>query len=154
MTSMFRLQDQAALDALLKRSHCRMVRLVPRAPEEIGGRKAKPKAAKVKLPKPRSEIEALMSQQIRASGLPAPVEWPDYFKPIPDRKFTADFYFRESNMIVEIDGMAHRVKQRFVDGFERRALLTLAGYRTLHVCGQNVRDGSALIWLTALMGKK
>lgn len=188
MSGMFRLQDQAALDALLARSNCTLVQPLgpfqrpgpkadttpeefahpcPYCPKECGTQhgvrvhigsihQTMPKILpppKMKAPKPRSEIEALVSQQIRAAGLPKPVEWPDQFKPLADRKYRVDFYWPHRRFILEVDGAVHRVKKSFKSGFERDALLKIAGFDVLHVGGSDVRDGSALRWLVELMGK-
>lgn len=182
----YHLPNEAALDAMLKRTHCRVARplndrasrrpLDTDAPpsscpyckrwygsygalrmhvnQKHPGMSIAPKPKAVKPPKPRSEIEQLMSDQIRASGLTAPVEWPKYFKPIEGRNYKVDFYWHHKRFILEVDGMCHRIRGRFKSGFERDALLKIAGYDVLHVGGSDVREGRAILWLSELMGKK
>lgn len=129
MSKQFRLPDQAAFDALQS--------------------KLKPKAG-VTIPKPekkaargRSGLEISLERQMLDAGLKFETE----YRFLPDRKFRADFAFVEQKLLVEVDGMVHRIKARFKADIEKKALALLAGWRVLSVGGDQVRDGEALKWI-------
>ena len=70
---------------------------------------------------------------------------------INGRDFRLDFAWPSRKLYVEVQGMAHRIKGRFRADIERRALLTLAGWRGLEVGGAEIRDGRAISWLKQLL---
>lgn len=155
----FRLPDQAALDALLARSHVRVVR-GPFSAHEAPATPApkpepKPKAAKapkkpkpVKLPKPPSQLEQDMTLQVMTSKvLPMPVRGYRYLE---HRKYTGDCVWPEIKLALEIDGGAHKNEGRFAASFERAYLLQQAGWLVLHVGPKEVKSGKALEWIENL----
>lgn len=107
------------------------------------GRKPKPKS-----PKPRSEIEELMAEQLKVYGLPEPVRQLKYLE---DRKFRADFAWPDRMIALEVDGAVHRIKGTFQRSFEREYLLKMAGWQVLHVGGNEVRKGIAIEWIRNLL---
>lgn len=111
---------------------------------------ATPKAKVPTAPK-RSDIEELLSHHIKLAGLPPPVEWPTQFYPIEGRKYHTDFAWPAHMLIVEVDGAVHRIGGTFKSSFERGALLLIAGYRVLHVGGDEVRGGIAIEWIRQLL---
>ncbi len=102
----------------------------------------------VRIPEPRSEIEAMMAQQIKLSGLPVPEE---QYKPFLDRKYLVDFCWPSLRVIVEVDGSVHRIKKSFKLAFERNFLLLMADWKVLHVGGDDVRSGRAVQWIEKLL---
>lgn len=118
---------------------------------------AKEKAKSVRKPDSRlkrgpSAIEESMAAQIKEAGLPEPVR---EHLAITGRKFKIDFaWLRYGNMIgLEVQGAVHRIKPRWKQEHERRAVLMLAGWRILEVNGDDVRSGRALTWLKALLAQ-
>lgn len=96
-----------------------------------------------------SDLETALLFQIRAVKLPEPVR---QFKPLVDRRYRCDFAFPDHNLLVEVDGGGfvsgrHTRGKGFEADCERRNLLTLAGYRTLHVTGKHIDSGEAIGWL-------
>jgi very-short-patch-repair endonuclease len=105
--------------------------------------------ADVKLPRPvESSIEAMFALQLRAARLPEPKR---EFAFCEGRKFRLDFAWPERLIAVEVQGMVHRIKERFEADIEKRALALLGGWRVLEVSGQAVRDGRALGWIEQLL---
>jgi hypothetical protein len=156
VSAMLRLKDDDALALFLRSRHVKVhetARLVqPMGPRDAGGtpvRVEKP----VKLP-PRSEIEALMSQQILLANLPRPIEWPQRHRPFyPQRKYEVDFCWPDRKLVLEIDGHVHRIKRSFKDSFERSWWFLRAGWVVLHVGGDQVRSGEGCEWLRELLIK-
>lgn len=148
----FRLPDQAALDALVKRSHVRVVRgrysATEAAPAAPAPQVEKPAAApKPKAPKKKREsrIEIEMELVIKDSGLPAPER---HFVYLEDRNYSGDFVWPNRKVAVEVDGGAHKTPGRFGASHERHYLLSvIGGWTIVHVGKTEVRDGRALEWL-------
>lgn len=105
-------------------------------------------AAAVALPRGPSAIEAVLAQQIAVLRLPEPVR---EYQAIPDRKFRLDFAWPDLKVGVEVQGMVHRIKGRFLRDTEKACLHILHGWRVLPVSGQDVRSGRAAAWVTALL---
>lgn len=95
-----------------------------------------------------SPLEAAVELQLRALKLPP--GWRQY-KPLPDRKFALDFAWPEYKLAVEVDGMVHRIKERFEADAERHNLLLDAGWRVYRVTGKMVRSGAAADLLLRLL---
>lgn len=94
-----------------------------------------------------SELEVRFWQQWSQTGLPMPErEW--YF--LADRGFRFDFAWPSLRFAVEVQGMAHRIKERFESDIEKRALAQLNGWTVLEVSGKAIRDGRALDWAKVL----
>ena len=96
-----------------------------------------------------SQLEVLFAQQISALGLPEPVR--QFKGAVPGRKYRIDFCWPEHRICLEVQGMAHRIRERFLADCEKVSLLTLAGWRVLLASGDDVRSGRAATWLTALV---
>lgn len=70
----------------------------------------------------------------------------NYLDAISGRNFELDFCWPRLRFAVEIDGMAHRTKGRFVADHEKHAILLLADWKILRVCGADIRNGRAVDW--------
>ena len=142
MSGMLRFKDEKDFEALLKRSNVRIhsngvTRVITRS------------APVVKPPKVGSELEELFSGQLRSCGnLPPPdlVDQPYLI----GRAHRIDFGWSSLRLGVEVQGMAHRVKERFLADLEKRALGQLQGWTVLEVGGEHIRNGKAMEWFQEL----
>ena len=94
--------------------------------------------------RPKSAIEELFYLQLKAmhqrDGVPMPKrQW----KPIEERQFRLDFAWPDQMLCVEVQGMAHRIKERFESDAERHNILTWRNWRIYYVTGKMVRGGQA-----------
>ena len=132
MSGMFRLPDQAALDAMLKRTHVRVVRPMevkkPDAPPVV----AKPPVVRKKTLRKRKRIDyvgVLIRQMLRANLPEAKRE----FKFLGNRRFGIDLAYPDIKLAIEVDGMAHRIKDRFLRDIEKSNELTFHGWRLVRI---------------------
>lgn len=98
-----------------------------------------------------SKLERRFVQQLDEAGIA------DYTRnhfPILGRDWELDFCWAPRKLYVEVDGMAHRTKGRFKADFAKRAELLLAGWKGLHVCGDDIRHGRAIEWTKRLLGEQ
>ena len=109
------------------------------------GKTAKPKP---KEPQQPSEIEELMAAQIEAAGLPEPVREYPYLR---GSRHRLDFAWPSRKIGLEVQGMPHRIKERFEADIGKRALGLLQGWRILEVSGKAIKDGRAIEWLKQLL---
>ena len=109
--------------------------------------------APAKRPAKASAIEEQFAQQIEALGLPRPQR--QFKGAVPVRKYRLDFCWPapEYRAVVEVQGHAHRIRERFLADCEKVSLLTLAGWRVLLVSGDDVRSGRGARWLQTLLGQ-
>lgn len=129
------------LDAYTKR----LAGLVAQAPLQItvpAPTEAAPRRAE------RSHLETRFQDQLQEAGIGG---WVAEFKPIPGRRFRLDFAWPDRLLAVEVDGAAHRTRERFAGDLEKNALLLLAGWRVLHVGRAQILDGRAIQWAKELM---
>lgn len=118
-----------------------------------GDRRETRKDQDKKLPpaeKKRSELEVRLEQQIFVAGLPKPeTEW--YC--VPGRGWKLDFAWplMTPPRYVEVQGMSHRIKSKFLADIEKRATLTLNGWRGIEVAGDTIRSGEAIAWVKRLL---
>jgi very-short-patch-repair endonuclease len=96
-----------------------------------------------------SKLEIRFVQQLADAGIAGYTR--NYF-PILGRDWELDFAWVQTKVYIEIDGMAHRTKQRFKADFQKHAALVLDGWRGLRVCGDDVRQGRAIDWTKQLIG--
>jgi very-short-patch-repair endonuclease len=101
--------------------------------------------------KPASELEVLFDLQMRTDKLPAGVM--NYYF-MEERKFNFDRAYPDHKVAIEIDGMVHRIKDRFERDIEKFALATLLGWTVLRVSGKTIREGRAIIWVKQLLRQK
>jgi very-short-patch-repair endonuclease len=102
-----------------------------------------------KAPPKESKLEIRFVQQLADAGIAGYTR--NYF-PILGRDWELDFAWVPAKVYIEIDGMAHRTKERFKADFQKHAALVLAGWRGLRVCGDDVRQGRAIDWTKQLLG--
>ena len=94
-----------------------------------------------------------LCRQIRLAGLPEPVRQHRFH---PVRKWRMDIAYPGSMIGVEVDGGIH-VRGRHVRpmGYrkdcEKCAEAAVLGWRLIRVVPEQIRDGSALRWLTGLL---
>lgn len=148
MSGMFRLPDEAALREMLKRSHVRVVSPLGFSEEKKPG---SPAAAKpiakspeipvfVKEPKPAPvgrgakkgapDYESVLCRQIARAGLPMPVR---QFRLDEKRRWRIDLAWPDRKIAVEVDGMAHRIRERFMRDIERQNELAFRGWKLYRV---------------------
>lgn len=156
MAGMLRCKDEEEFKALLKRSNARVhgVRFVPEQPlVDVKERGRAPRPLAAGGDDGGSELEQLLAMQIAAVGnLPAPER---HYPHIRGRAHNLDFAWPEwtvngMQIGVEVQGMAHRVKERFLADLEKRALGMLQGWLVLEVGGEQIENGKAMEWLQAL----
>lgn len=172
MPGMLRLKDEEALKALLARGNLREARgivagipfnspqerqVVERAEGKGPNLAPIPKPPKVlvpKPPKPVSDIEELLDQQIRAVGnLPKPIREYCHLRGSKHRLDFAwpEYRYQGRQIGVEVQGMVHRSsKEQFNRDLEKRALGLLQGWMILEVGGEQIRSGKAMEWLQEL----
>lgn len=102
-----------------------------------------------------STLESIVSQQIRAAGLPAP---DTEFKFHPERKWRADFAWPEAMVILEVEGATwtqgrHTRPKGYADDCEKYSRASLMGYTVLRATGEHIRSGAALEWLSEALSR-
>lgn len=150
MAGMLRFKDEKDFEALLKRSNVRIhrdgvTRVVDRSKPAI--------APPAKTHEP-SEIETLLLMQIRTVGN---IPEPDLIdKPyLVGRAHRIDLGWTQWTVNgwkvgVEVQGMAHRIKSKFLADIEKRVLSQQQGWLILEVAGEHIRNGKAMEWLQDL----
>lgn len=102
-----------------------------------------------------SDLEELLGQYIKLSGLPAPSR---EYRFHPRRRWRFDFAWPRYKVAVEIDGgIYHRGRHVRGSGFERdaekRNAAVMAGWRVLHFTSRHVKSGLAVQAIECLMRK-
>lgn len=88
-----------------------------------------------------------LARQIRAAGLPSPVMELPFSKQAggAGRGWRFDLSWGEPFMLaVEVDGMVHRIKARFLADIEKGREAMRLGWKVLRVTPEEVRSGAAL----------
>lgn len=96
----------------------------------------------------RSELEELLKLQLVASGIKGFVQ---QHQPLLPRRWSLDFSMPPQKLAVEVQGMVHRIKDKFRRDIEKRAELMLDGWKVLEVDGEAIKDGRALAWIKRLL---
>lgn len=100
-------------------------------------------------PKPRpSEIEEMLALQIAEAGLPAPVR---ELRWLPGRRYRADFAWPDRRLLVEVEGMVHRIEGRWRADVVKNNAAVLSGWRMLRVTGRMIRSGDAVSLIRAAL---
>ena len=81
-----------------------------------------------------------LDQQLRLIGITAQVLEHRFAQP---RKWRFDIAYPPILFAVEVDGMVHRIKERFVADLEKHQAAFAAGWRVLRVSPAQVRSGEA-----------
>ena len=109
-----------------------------------------------------SGLEMLLAFQIRAKGRPKPQT---EFLAIPGRKYRFDFAWVPQRLLVEVQGgvwgkhgkggaSAHSGGVAANRDAEKLNLAVLAGWRVLHVTGDQIASGEAIRWIEAALAQK
>lgn len=112
-----------------------------------------------------SNLERALAFQIRAKGLPKPVT---EYQAIPGRKYRFDFAWPLPGwqaLLVEVQGgvwgkhgkggaSAHSGGVAANRDAEKLNLAILAGWRVLHVTGDQIASGEAIRWIEAALALK
>ena len=100
-----------------------------------------------------SDLEELLGQHIKLSGLPSPTR---EYRFHPRRRWRFDFAWPRHKIAVEVDGGIY-TRGRHVrgSGFERdaekRNAAVMAGWRVLHFTPRHVKSGLAVQSIESLM---
>jgi len=158
---MFRLPDQAALDAMLKRTYVRVVKPMEVKPMEVKpntppakpvlgeganepGRRAhlddkpspKPKLDTGRVlrrpPKERIDYVGRLVRQMCLAGLPTPTREFAFAKDI-GRRWRIDIAYPDIKLAIEVDGMAHRTRERFMSDIGKHNELAFRGWRLVRI---------------------
>ena len=98
----------------------------------------------------RKKWQEELKRQIRGVGLPMPLE---QYKFHPDRKYEADFFYKDKGLIVECDGGNWMDKSGHTSGagYEkdriRDAEALLLGFITLRLTGNMIKSGVGIVYL-------
>lgn len=105
-----------------------------------------------------SPLEDLLIEQIEKHGLPAPEREKRYPWAETGRRFEGDLLWPDARLLVEVNGGGQGGRHMRIEGYARDRvkinLAVLAGWRCLEVTSQQVKDGSALNWIAAALGKE
>lgn len=114
---------------------------------------AKPIEAITKRPKRMgpSELEHMFAKQMSVLELPPPRR---EFQFMPNRDFRLDYAWPPVKIAVEVNGMVHRIKERFLRDTEKVAYALIHGWIVLPVSGDDVRSGRGVSWLVTLMEQR
>lgn len=99
----------------------------------------------------RSALETMLEARMAAANITG---YQTEYRSLPNRKYRLDFAWPEKKLGVEVQGQVHRIKQRFDDDIDKRALHILAGWRIIEVHRRAIQDGSAVEWIKALLSAK
>lgn len=150
MAGMLRFKDEKEFRAMLGRSQVKVRADTSSSAPAIQTQARAPRGPTTK---PVSEIEELLASQISLVGnLPAPVREYHHLRGRAHRLDFAwpDYRINGMQFGVEVQGMAHRVKERFSADIEKRALGQLQGWFILEVGGDSIRSGKAMEWIQEL----
>lgn len=145
MSGMMRFKSEEDFQKMLKGTHLRIAPMITGKPPAERAPAAPSKI--VPSAKQESDIEALFSQQLAMTELPAPRRDYEYLR---GSGHELDFAWPELMIGVEVQGMAHRIKSKFKTDIKKRARGLLQGWRVLEVGGAEIKDGTAMVWLHEL----
>jgi len=102
-----------------------------------------------------SHLEVMLDDQMALAGLPAPE---GEFYAIPGRRFRWDFAFPDKKVLIEVQGAiwvkgGHSTGTGISRDAEKLNLATLAGWRTLIVTADMIKDGRALAWIQEILSQ-
>lgn len=123
---------EAELAEIIKRTKVRTVKLIGNGYDTDSASKKRQR---------KYNNEAKLRDVIKGAGLPEPVL---EFKFLHDRKFRFDLAWPDLMLACEIDGMAHRVKARFLADMEKMNLAREHHWLVIHCTPKMIRTGEAL----------
>lgn len=94
-----------------------------------------------KRPSRKYQNEKKLQEVVRAAGLAVPLL---EYKFLTARKFKFDLCWPDRHLACEVDGMAHRIKARFLADMEKMNLAREAGWLVIHCTPSMIGDGRAL----------
>lgn len=97
------------------------------------------------------ELEHAFAKQISVLELPPPQR---EYRFMPNRDFRLDYAWPAQKIAVEVNGMAHRIKERFLRDTEKVAYALIHGWIVLPISGDDVRSGRGVSWLVTLWEMK
>lgn len=100
-----------------------------------------------------SELEEMMLAVICEAGLPEPEREVEYAAHL-GRNWRADFLWKRGRVILEVDGAAHRTKERFAPDLEKANIAQILGYVYLRVGRQHIQNGRAIAWLQEALERR
>lgn len=112
----------------------------PDVPEKLGRPKTGP-----------SELELAFAQQISDHQLPNPLR---EFEFMTTRGFRLDYAWPDFMVAVEVQGMVHRIKKRFLADVEKLAYAQILGWTVLLIAGQDIRNPRGVAWLETLLEQR
>lgn len=98
-----------------------------------------------------SELELAFAKQIADARLPNPLL---EFKFMQARDWRFDYAWPDFMLAVEVQGMVHRIKNRFLNDVEKLAYAQMHGWTVLLVAGQDVRNPRGVMWLATLLEQR
>ncbi len=161
MAGMLRFKDEKDFEAMMKRSKAAVhsdtdCRRAAAGAKEVTNPARSATRANSTAGTP-SEIETLLLMQIRTVGnLPEPdlIDAPY----LVGRAHRIDIGWTTWTLNgwkigIEVQGMAHRIKSKFLADIEKRILSQQQGWLVLEVAGEHIRNGKAMEWLQALFAR-
>lgn len=94
-----------------------------------------------------SELELMFAKQLSVLQFQPPIR---EYRFMENRDFRFDYAWPDRKIAVEVQGMVHRIRSRFLSDVEKLAMAQIYGWRVLLVAGQDVRSGRAVSWLVTL----
>ncbi len=104
----------------------------------------------VRIPRPESRGEAELALHFRCYSIPVERQ----YRFCPTRKWAADFCLPDRKLVIEVDGMVHRIKERFIADIERSNWLALNGWTLLRYSTKMVIDGTAIRDVLRFLGRE
>jgi hypothetical protein len=93
------------------------------------------------------ELEHLFASQLLVLEIAPPQR---EYRFMPNRDFRLDYAWPEKKLAVEVNGMVHRIKERFLRDTEKVAYALIHGWIVLPISGDDVRSGRGVSWLVTL----
>ena len=72
----------------------------------------------------------------------------------PRRRFQADAAFPAARLLIEVDGIAHKIGSRQKGDVLKSQLAQAAGWRVLHLLPEQVHDGAAIELVRAALARR
>lgn len=118
-----------------------------------------PKKRRLVIPK-LSEAEELFALQLRAEGFDVATEtimptprvllWVRQFDFHGARRWRFDFAAPAIKVAVEVEGAAHRIRERWMAGLERQRYEAAFGWKVFRFTPNQIREGRAIAFVRAL----
>lgn len=97
------------------------------------------------------ELEHCFARQLTCLELPPPVR---EYQFMPNRDFRLDYAWSSKKLAVEVNGMVHRIRERFLRDTEKLAYAQIHGWMVLGLSGDDVRSGRGVSWLVTLWERR